>query len=80
MILRVIIWVLLAYFAYKFIVDFLLPVLKVSRRMRQQMKEFQQRAEQQQPPVEQETNANKNSSTAKSKAGEYIDFEEVREK
>lgn len=78
MILRVIIWVLLAYFAYKFIFDFLMPVLKVSRRMRQQMNEFQQRA--QQPPVEQDTNANKNTSTAKTKAGEYIDFEEVKEK
>ena len=70
----------MAYFAYKFIFDFLVPVLKVSGRMRRQMKEFQQRAEQQQPPVEQATNANKHTSTAKSKIGDYIDFEEVKEK
>lgn len=80
MILRVLFWILLAYFAYKFIVNFLLPVWKVSRRMRQQMNEFQQRAQQQQPPVEQQNTANKNTSAAKPKAGEYIDFEEVKEK
>jgi hypothetical protein len=77
MILRIIIWILLAYFAYKFIFNFLVPVLKVSGRMRRQMKEFQQRAEQQQPPVEPPSN---NTSTSKIKAGEYIDFEEVKEK
>jgi hypothetical protein len=77
MILRIIIWILLAYFAYKFIFNFLVPVLKVSGRMRRQMKEFQQRAEQQQPPVDPPSN---NTSTSKIKAGEYIDFEEVKEK
>lgn len=78
--LRVIFWLLLAWFAYKFIFDFLLPVLKVSRRMRRQMQEFQQRAQQQQPPAEQAANEHKNNSTPNTKVGEYIDFEEVKQK
>lgn len=72
---------MLAWFAYKFIVRVALPVYRVSRRMRQQMRDFQQMAQQQQQQhTSQSTNTNNNTSTPKEKAGEYIDFEEVKEK
>jgi hypothetical protein len=81
MILKVILWILLAWFAYKFIFNLVLPVWRTTRRIRKQMQEFQQMAQQQQrPPAEQATNVNKNTATPKPKAGDYIDFEEVKEK
>jgi hypothetical protein len=74
---------LLAWFAYKFIVRVALPVYRVSRRMRQQMRDFQQMAQQQQQQHTSQstnTNANANTSSPNEKVGEYIDFEEVKEK
>jgi cytochrome oxidase assembly protein ShyY1 len=78
MILKVLLWILLAWFAYKFIVNLVLPVWRVSRRMRKQMRDFQQMAQQQQKPPPAEQTPKKPASTPK--AGEYIDFEEVKEK
>lgn len=72
---------MLAWFAYKFIVRVALPVYRVSRRMRQQMRDFQQMAQQQQQQhTSQSTNTSNNTSTPNEKVGEYIDFEEVKEK
>jgi hypothetical protein len=76
MLLRVLLWILVAYFAYRFIFNFVLPVWKVSRRMRSQMREFQQRA--QQPPVDQPPPSKKPQTAPNDKAGDYIDFEEVK--
>ena len=84
MLLRALFWILLAYFIYKFVFDFLAPVLKVSLRMRQQMKDFQRHAGEQ-PANNQQSTSNQQSAAADNskptaKAGEYIDFEEVKEK
>jgi hypothetical protein len=83
---RVFLYILLAFFLYKFVFDFLVPVLKMSWRVRRQVKEFQRQHQQQQDPLQQNTtsrpssSANNNNSTAsKPKSGEYIDFEEVKE-
>ena len=79
MILKVLVWILLAWFTYKFIVRVALPVWRVSRRMRQQMRDFQQMAQQQQQQQQSGQSAHTNNTTT-SKVGEYIDFEEVKEK
>lgn len=77
--IRIIILAIIAICVVKFVVDFLIPVIRVSRRMRRQVREFQRQANgqfqnyqkdniqpQQKPPAE--------------KAGDYIDFEEIKEK
>jgi hypothetical protein len=81
---RILLWLLLAYFIYKFVFDFLAPLLKMVWRMRRQVKEFQR--QQQQDPLQQngatnrQASSNTNNDTApKSKTGDYIDFEEVKE-
>jgi hypothetical protein len=83
---RILLYILLAYFLYKFVFNFLVPIVKMSWRVRRQVKDFQRQYQQQQDPLEQnESSTNRQSSasngaTAKPKSGEYIDFEEVKEK
>jgi hypothetical protein len=84
MISRVLLWILLAFFIYKFVFDFLAPLIKVMLKMRRQVKNFQQ----QQGPFQQQQTANgstnhaepkNNAASNGSKVGEYIDFEEVKD-
>jgi hypothetical protein len=57
----------------------------MSWRVRSQIKDFQRQHQQQQDPLQQNTAANNQPSSANShtaskpKAGDYIDFEEVKE-
>jgi hypothetical protein len=83
---RILLYILLAYFLYKFVFGFLVPVVKMSWRVRRQVKEFQRQHQQQQDPLQNNTSTTgqssahtPNASAPKSKAGEYIDFEEVKE-
>ena len=78
---RILLWILLAFFIYKFVFGFLAPLLKMTWRMRRQIKEFQR---QQQDPLQNNTASGQpssanNDTAPKSKTGEYIDFEEVKE-
>ena len=78
MILRYILWALLAYFLYKFIFDFIVPLVRTSRQIKKQVNEFQSRMQQQQQEhVQQQNNFSKKESST-SKADDYIDFEEVK--
>jgi len=81
-ILRVLLWVFLAIFIYKFVFDFLAPLLKMTWRVRRGIKEFQRQQQQQYPHQDNTSNGQQpanNTTAAKPKAGEYIDFEEVKE-
>lgn len=81
----VILWILLGYFVYRFVFNFLLPIFRVSRQMRRQVRDFQnhmQSAQNQQQQYQQNTSTardqQRSSSTSKEKAGDYIDFEEIK--
>lgn len=73
--LRVLLIALLIYFLYRFIFNFLIPVGRATREMKQKMNEFQSRMQQQQgfgptpEPVKE---------SPKKKNDDYIDFEEVK--
>lgn len=75
MLLRYILILLGIYFLYRFIFDFLLPINRAAGQMKSKMKEFQEHMNarnytaQPQQPSGQET---------KPKAGDYIEFEEVK--
>jgi hypothetical protein len=84
---RLFLYILLAIILYKIVFNFLVPVLKMSWRVRRQIKEFQrQHQQQQQSPFQQNTTtfsrpsqpAN-NAAASTPKSGEYIDFEEVKD-
>lgn len=84
--MRYVLWAILIYVLYKFIVGFVIPVFKVSRQMKKQMKEFKTHMQNQQEQFYQQQNAanpQQNTSTTKTpfntnKTDEYIDFEEVK--
>jgi hypothetical protein len=64
------------YLFYRFMVGFAIPVYKTTRRVRQQFGDMHARAQKQPDPQSKETGAKKAGPTPK--AGEYIDFEEVK--
>jgi hypothetical protein len=80
--LRVILWILLAWFIYKFVFDFLIPLVRVGVKVRRQVKDFQQQFNN--APQQTTNNTNQSSPAADNaasqspKAGEYIDFEEIK--
>lgn len=85
-IFRVLLYIFLAVFIYKFVFGFLVPLVKVSLRVRSQIKDFQRQHQQQDPFQQQNYTANNhqsdagnNSTAAQPKAGDYIDFEEVED-
>ena len=77
MIFRYILWALLAYFLYKFIFDFIIPLFRATRHIKKQVNEFQNRMQQQQQEPAQQNTFTKQTTTP-SKAGDYIEFEEVK--
>lgn len=80
---------LLLYFLYRFIVGFLIPVFRVTRQMKRQVRDFQQQANQQfsgQQHFDQQSNYNAHSSSTHAsqskpapKKDDYIDFEEIKD-
>jgi len=77
--IRIIIWVIVAYCTYKIVFDFLIPLFRVSRRMKKQVREFQRRANGEFQDHQHDNIAGKQP-PASQKEGEYIDFEEIKEK
>lgn len=78
--IRYIILAILVYCVYKFVFDFLVPVIRVSRRMKRQVREFQRQANNGQFENYQKDNIQKTQPPPTKKAGDYIDFEEIKEK
>lgn len=79
--LSVILWILLGYFLYRFVFGFLLPIFKVGRQMKRQVREFQSQmnqAQQQSGYQQQAASQQTQASSPKEKTGDYIDFEEIR--
>lgn len=77
--IRIIIWAIVAYCIYKIVFDFLIPIFRVSRRMKRQVREFQRQANGEFENY-QKDNISPNQAPPKQKQGEYIDFEEIKEK
>ena len=80
MILQYLLWGLLIYFIYRFVFNFLVPVVRASRQIKRQVRDFNNRMQEQNQQAEQNTFTPNNSSTQRTSAnkGDYIDFEEVK--
>lgn len=74
MILRILVIAIVLYFLFRFVFNFVLPVAKATRQMKNKMNEFNNRMQEQQNPSPPQTNTGK---TTTPKGGDYIDFEEV---
>jgi hypothetical protein len=69
------------YFAYRFVVGFLIPVVRTTRQVREQFNHvreqqdfFRQAAKPEDTPRQQTRSSN----TAKANDGDYLDFEEIK--
>jgi len=82
-IIRLLFELFLIYILYKFIFDFVVPVYRTSKQMKGKMQEMQNRMRQQQEQFNRSSEENRKTYKAEprsaSKAGDYIDYEEVRD-
>lgn len=77
---KYIIWAIILYLLIRFVFNFLIPVIRASMQMRQQMKAFQDKMNQQNQFTNEESRQYNGSPKQqnKSKTSDYIDFEEVK--
>ncbi len=78
---RYIFYALVVFLLYKFIFDFIIPIFRTSKKMREQFNQARQQMEDQyqQSGQQPQQDAGKyNASKGNAKIGEYIEFEEVR--
>lgn len=72
----------LLYMLYKLVFDFIIPVYKTSKRMKEQMSQMQQKMREQHnhSPAQEETFVNNGSkgTAGKGSPKDYIEFEEVK--
>jgi hypothetical protein len=80
MILSFLFFTFVAYLVFKLVFDFVLPIYKTTRDVRQKFREMNsQMRGQQNGQAAQNKQQKNNEDSAKSPLGEYIDFEEVKE-
>jgi hypothetical protein len=76
---KYVIWAIVFYILIRFIFNFVIPVFRATRRMKAQVREFQEKMNEQSFQ-----SANPNPASEKrapeKQEGDYIDFEEVRER
>jgi hypothetical protein len=81
--LRYIIWTFIFYWLFRFIFNFLVPVFRATRQMKQQVNDFKSRMDGQGNYQGASTHASSANSSAPAQPeqpakGDYIDFEEVK--
>jgi hypothetical protein len=76
---KYIFYAILAYILYQFIFKLVIPVYQASRKIKKGFREMHSRMEEQmKPQQEPQPQTSPSSPSPKTKAGDYIDFEEVQ--
>lgn len=73
---KYIIWTIILYCLIRFVFNFVVPVFRATRQMKKQVRDFQNKMQQ-----ENQFNSNTQQQSRpaqKAKAGDYIDFEEIK--
>lgn len=79
-ILRFLFYAFLLYLAFRLVFDFIIPVYKTTKRVRKGFREMQDRMNQHTGQYQQQENYPKQNQTDnKTDAGDYIDFEEIKD-
>jgi hypothetical protein len=77
--LRYILLAFTIYFAYRFIVNFLIPVVKTTRQVKKQFNSVrEQQAYQQQQAYRQQNQTSAAKKTTKASDEDYLEFEEIK--
>lgn len=74
--LKTILWIISLYFLYRFIVGFVIPVWKVTSKVKKQVRDFQSQVNQHQAGPQQPHH--QTTTPAPKAEGDYIEFEEVK--
>jgi len=78
-ILKLLFELFLFYLLYKLVFDFIIPVYRASKRMKDQVGQMQQKMQEQQQKQQKETIVvNSKATTTKESSTDYIEFEEVK--
>lgn len=77
--LKIILWGLAIYMAFKFIVELVIPVTKTAKQIKKKMSEMQEdQVFQQQQSTQSQAQQAKSTATSGPKKGDYIEFEEMK--
>lgn len=76
--LRFLFWMITLYFLYRLVFHFIIPIFRVSRQVKSQMREFQDRMQESQQTYPGSQHTPTQTQPKSEKAGDYIDFEEVK--
>ena len=76
--LSFIFYAFLIFLAYKLVFGFIIPVFKTTRKIKKSFSEMQERMQQQAAPDKHYTATQEKEMDKKNKAGDYIEFEEVK--
>lgn len=77
-ILRFLFYAFLLYLGFKLIFDLIIPVYRTTRKLKKGFREMQQKMNQHSEQHNQQNTAPQVKETEKSRAGDYIDFEEIK--
>jgi hypothetical protein len=77
---RVLLYLFLAYLAFQFIFNFLIPIYRTTRQVKKGLREMNSRVNEfmQQQQASSATPQQPEQETKKEQVGEYIDFEEIK--
>jgi hypothetical protein len=79
-ILRFLFYAFLLYLAFRLIFDFIIPVVRTTRRLRKGFRDIHEHMNQHTEQYNQQQNhSGQTQSPNKSSAGDYIDFEEIKD-
>jgi hypothetical protein len=76
--IRVLLFAVFAYFMYRLVFDFIIPIYKTTRQVKKGFNEMNKKMKEQQEQANGFQNNSSNGSTKKQPSGEYIDFEEIK--
>jgi hypothetical protein len=81
MILSFLFFAFIAYLVFKLVVDFIIPVYKTTKQVKQKFRDMQEHVNGQRTTGKANTGSNGSASKpSKTPVGDYIDFEEVKDK
>ncbi len=75
---RLIFWAIVAFILYRFVFNFLIPILIAGSKIRAQMKNMREQVNGFNNPAPKENNPATKKEENVEKKGEYIDFEEIK--
>lgn len=79
MVLRVLFYAFLLYILFKLVFNFIIPIYRTTRQVKKSFREMNEHMRQQAEGFQQQNTPSSQSKNKENKAGEYIDFEEVKD-